>query len=294
MSAKNDFFQFFEHHNVNWWFADAQIRKSNGERGAPVGKIFKFEHAFHVTKIGSALDRLAEKIHSRGRASQGFDCVTRESPDRRAGARTLLVDDLDDANIDLLLTWWTGPMALIETSAMNFQALLITQDGLQPSEQLLALRALARKFGADEGAAQPCQLHRFPGSLNNKRAAVVEGNPFTTRLIKLIGGEGNGVEQVQELLSVQDLANKSESKRIGARKPPSIEPNDADNSSLAFRRTLVMVQSGCSDEVILDELRSPRWLKHHGPNDWPQRTLHNAKFFCKLVSNRYSSAKRRV
>ena len=88
----------------------------------------------------------------------------------------LLVDDLQAATLARLPS---AGCAILETSPGNFQATLVAPRALSGGERLVAQRALARRFGGDEGAVSRSQLRRCPGSRNHKPELTA---PFCARV----------------------------------------------------------------------------------------------------------------
>lgn len=262
------FFEFMANGGAAWWFCEAQPRKRNGERGAPIASNFGMRFAFQHSKIVDAFEQLSLRLARLGKSR--IDLQTRESPST-TGARVILIDDIEGNQLDAIRAFWSGPLAIIETSPENYQAFLIAPRGLNSSEYLRAARFLAARFDGDLGAAVPGQLHRFPGSPNWKPSIVSSGQPFITRLIACYEGEDDFdlIDQLETMLSGSAAAPAR------SRAVRQVRPGASDNSAAAFRWTLQQLDRGTSHDLILAGLQT-RWLAHHDAQDWPARTLHNA------------------
>lgn len=245
--------------------------------------------AFHHTKILSAFQQLHSRLERLGKSR--IDLQTRESPSRN-GSRVILVDDISSDQIDLIRGFWPGPLAILETSTENYQALLVSPQPLSSDEYLRAARFLAHRFFGDLGAVACGQLHRFPGSPNYKSSAVSNGNPFITRLIAIWDGEEgfNCESELAEMLSSSASATAPDvvPRRARPRAPHKRDEGGSDNSSAAFRWTLQQLAAGTSHELILAALQT-RWLAHHDAEDWPVRTLHNALHIRGARATRYQT-----
>lgn len=287
--AAEIFFNFLGCHGVEWFFVEAQPRlktgPKTGKRGAPVGARFGSKWAVHHDKCTAAFTRLAERLEARGK--QNVDLQTRESPGR-AGARLLLVDDLQEHSVRDLQTWWPGPLVVLETSPHNFQALLVSHRGLTRLEQASCQKALQKRFEGDDGATGASQLHRFAGSTNFKTSGRVGGHPFVCRTLIQTDGEDAAFEQLDELLDAKSLDRSSTPARRAPARRGGVATGMGDNSVQAFWWTVGQVKKGTSYDAILNHLQTV-FLTHHDPDDWPHRTLHNALFSLGILQNRYAS-----
>lgn len=277
------FFEFMGQHGAQWWFCEAQPRKKDGQRGAPIAARFGMRYAFADSKVLDGFERLSARLECVGK--HRVDLQTRESPARQ-GSRVVLVDDLAATQIDPVRAWWSGPLAILETSPENFQALLVASRPLSRDEHFRAARFLAARFDGDPGAAAVDQLHRFPGAPNFKSAALVNGKPFVCRLVGLFEAE-EGFD-LEATLNEALGACACPARPAPRLRPASANAPDADNSAAAFGWTLRQVQLGVRYEAILTELRAS-WLGHHDPHDWPARTLHNALHVLGMRSSRYDA-----
>lgn len=283
------FFDFMASHGPAWWFCEAQPRKRNGERGAPVAGKFGMRFAFHHSKILSAFEQLNSRLERLGKSN--IDLQTRESPSK-GGSRVILIDDISSDQIDSIRGFWPGPLAILETSPENYQSLLVSPRCLSPHEHLKAARYLAIRFNGDVGAVASGQLHRFPGSPNFKTSAVRNGHPFITRLVAIWDGEEgfNSESELSEMLSSALTAVNVPSRARAQPRAPH-KPGGLDNSSAAFRWTLHQLDAGTSHELILAGLTTT-WLGHHDAHDWPARTLANALYIRGERATRYQTQKR--
>ncbi len=119
----------------------------------------------------------------------------------RAKGRLLLVDDLDLEGVDAAEKMGFEGI-VIETSPGNFQ-LLIVANLEEPSHIRQAQRQLALELGGDPGALAAGQLHRLPGSANNKN-----GNEFITRLNREINGRAFLVFDLVDFIETPSDHNK--------------------------------------------------------------------------------------
>jgi hypothetical protein len=276
------FFQFLGKYS-RWFFLDAQFRNLSGERGGLVGKMFGSCFAHFHKKIVFDAQNFHARLISDGRK---FDMITRESP-ARDGARSLLIDDLNPDQLDDLYRWWSGPFVVIETSPSNFQALLISPRPLQKNEVNQAQKSLAHKFGGDSNSTKSGQFHRLPGSLNHKPEALINKLPFCTRLTQIVDGEVPANEQLDELLSSSfggPINIDPDPKKL----PEKSKFSTGDNSDRAFGWAVNQIKNGTSDESILSGLVE-KYLAHHDPKDWPERTLWNAHFKLGLREKKFQS-----
>lgn len=278
----SEFFDFFETHGVSWFYVEGMPRKKCGDRGAPIGSRFGFKFAFHSSKVVDGFRRFDSTMKRKKKSK--IDLQTRESPNRR-GSRIILLDDLQEHRIDDLMRWWTGPMAIIETSQMNFQALLVSPRFLKDHEVFQCQSAAVSKFETDVGASAVRQLHRFPGSPNFKSGAILNGQPFVCKTLCLIDGEDDGTEQLNELLlSVVVRARKNA--KTTSKAVPKNRTSEDGNSERAMAWTLAQLRSGVDHQTILNGL-STVFISHHSLTDWPRRTLHNARHYLGMEPARY-------
>lgn len=285
-----DFFQFFERYGITWFHVEGMPRKKDGERGAPVGDRFGFRYAVHTEKITDAFRRFDFTMKRHGKSR--VDLQTRESPDRNRGSRVILLDDLQEHRIDDLMRWWCGPMAIIETSQMCFQALLVSSRGLSDPEVLRCQTAAVSMFETDAASTSARKLHRFPGSPNYKASCLVKGAPFFCRTLCLIEGEGDGAEGVEELLGEEADMEAIEVPIVAlpsantSRKNPKNANGGSGNSEQAMSWALAQLRAGIDSQMILNGL-STAYLSHHSSSDWPRRTLHNARHYLGMEPTRY-------
>jgi RepB DNA-primase from phage plasmid len=289
LEAAHAFFEFMGGQGVNWFFVEAQPRLKTGpkagKRGAPIGAKFGFQFACRHQDMVAGFKELSKRLAAGGKYR--VDLQTRESPGRE-GARVILVDDLGQDELGRLKGWWSGPIAALETSEDNHQALLISPVGLNDGELSTCQKGLVQMFSADAGAAGVRQLHRFPGSPNFKSAAVVNGQPFFCKLVYTLVGETGGRKQIQELLSNPPSAAPARTRtRRAAADRRSIDIG-SDNSRKAWAWTLDQIRKGVGHQQILEGLKT-KYLAHHSDSDWPKRTLHNALHFLGLVPTRYKA-----
>lgn len=284
--AAADFFEFLGRHGVQWFFVEAQSRKLNGERGAPLGQFFKSALAWHFKRCALEFERLSARLEKAGK--KRVDLQTRESP-AFSGARLLHIDDLQEHFLNELLHWWSGPMVIMETSPHNFQALLVSPRALQKDKLGLCLKALANKFVGDKKAASVGQLHRFPGSPNFKARVVIDGQPFFCRTLLLQDGEADGMLELQELLAELPLPLTPTPAKSAKAHAGGVAAGAGGNSEKAFRWAVNQLKADVANDTILRGL-TVNYLSHHDLADWPKRTLHNARHALGMESERYHSS----
>ena len=283
LAGAEQFFEFMEVNGAAWWFCEAQPRKLNGERGAPIASKFGMRLAFNHARILNAFEQLSSRLERLGKSQ--IDLQTRESPSKFGGfVRVLLIDDVVRYQLDEIRAFWPGPLSIIETSPENFQSFLISPRGLTADEYLKCAQFLASRFGGDLNAARPRQLHRFPGSPNWKPSIVSDGRPFITRLIACFEGE-EGFDLADQL---DEMLGGSAAAPARPRAVRQARPGVGDNSSAAFAWTLRQLDLGTPHDAILAGLQT-RWLGHHDAKDWPARTLHNALHARGARTVRYSA-----
>lgn len=301
-----EFFEFFSSYNVDFWIIEAMPRKLNGERGAPIAGLiewqknsnleksqldrrtyFPFKRAFGSKLVLWNLQKLLSYLFWTGK--KNIDLHIKESPANGQYYRTILIDDLTSNSVDRLLDWWSGPLAVIETSLGNFQAVLVVIDryGLYSVDKLNVARALAKKFDGDRRAVAASQFHRFPGSSNNKRTMLDGSLPFISRLTVLRGSlDGrDGSECIRQLIST--AASRRDRIRAGITEATdenmhqnrvassSGTGRDETPSGEAFRWAISALKNGMVDEELA--LGLLLWVGDHDPVDWIPRTIHNAR-----------------
>lgn len=285
-----EFFQFFEKYGLSWWWLEAIPRQFNRDGSAqkPIAKFNGLARpicgsAGMIKYINRLKITLAEK--NKGRS----DLYIRESPGVNIWHRVILVDDVKQEYLDELLFYWSGPAAVIETSSCNYQTLLISPKGLLSHDATRVTKNLAIRFCGDTKAARATQLHRFPGSPNFKKSRLIEGGqPFITKLFRLIDGESDGREQIDELLK-SNISITKKAKKIPQKKftqKSRLGEVDSSPSAIAIRWAMSALVSGVSSDAVLSALEG-RFLGHHDPQDWPKRTLHNAEFFLGCREKKY-------
>lgn len=272
LAGADRFFEFMAKNGVPKWICDAQPRKKDGQRGAPLGRHFGFEYPVSNENLLDGFAELHFRLERVGK--KRIDLQTKEAPTEN-GWRVILIDDLPGNQLDAARLFWPGPLAIMETSPENYQALLVAPRELNYQERLQAARFLVARFNGDPGAAAPDQLHRLPGSRNWKASAIADGRPFLTRLIACYDAEEGFdlADQLEEMLSGSAAAPATAPARPRAVRQAA--PGSSDNSGEAFRWALRQLARGTSHDVILAGLQT-RWLGHHDARDWPARTLHNA------------------
>ncbi len=280
------FFEFFADHSVKWWNIDIQPRLSNGDRGGKLGAIFQSAFPWPSHRCSAAAAALEARVIAAGKGKRGLDGICSESPSA-AGRRVVLIDDLDELTVDSVFEWWNGAGAAIQTSPGNFQVFLISPDGLGDKHHLITSN-LCRKFGGDPASTGSGQMHRYPGSKNYKLELIDAGlAPYVTQLHLLRTGSAELASRQLGVMLTSD-SNTVPSGRPIARLRDRPKMKGADNSREAWAWTLENLVLRTPESEILLTLAT-RFIGHHSPHDWPQRTLENAKNFLAGNDRRFTS-----
>lgn len=316
------FIEFFEHYGIEFWQIEAMKRMPNGkhegaicqhmfyyhptkktETGDPL-KVYPYAGPIGSRKLNYTLRRLQSSLLSRGRF--GFDLYIKASPRGTMYYRTILIDDLKQSKIDELMNYYKGPIAIIETSPGNYQAILIITDefGLSRPKRLNVGKQFAALFDGDYRAVSGNQLHRFPGSPNMKKSVSKDPEkcepPFHARLIQL----RHLIDADAESQTLRSLAVLPPPPRPGvaatltAKTTPATRPTPGPAGGLtwsekAFRWTLRMIKKGATDQQLAAGLHAlfvvphPQ-KKHTGDGHWIPRTIFNARAVSTGSPLRYS------
>lgn len=279
------FFEFFKSLDLQWWWLDAQFRKKDGDRGAPCAARFGFRFAVRAERAAEGFAQLEKRLQQREGLRRKYDLVTRESPSR-SGARTVLLDDLDGFQVDAVLEWWDGAAVVMETSPNNHQIILVTPEPMDAKLHASVARALAIRFEADCGAAQPGQFHRVPGSLNWKAAIFAGIAPFETKHRLVRGLRSKAWAGMLKELAARPNEHTNSRRRV-IRERHSAQ---TDHSAMAFSWAIRELRAGVSPKTVKETLGRQPWLAHHDATDWPARTVTNALFALGRVPMRYRSS----
>ena len=254
---------------------------------------FPFKKPFGSKLVVWNLKKLLAYLMASGK--KNIDMHIKASPNAGQYYRTILVDDLEQSQVELLCNWWSGPLAVIETSIGNFQAILVIADryGLNSADKLTVARALQIKFNGDPGAVSTNQFHRFPGSSNNKLTVKDGTLPFISKLRilreSLPGRDGS--DCIRGLLSTVKLTTGTREVAIRKKKAAPINRSlgvggrDETPSGQAFRWTL---KGGLAEPELVEGL-IVRAGDRHDPSDWVARTIFNAKAVLAGSNERYVS-----
>lgn len=310
LSQVRNFFEFFESYGVNHWFIEAFPRKLDGKRGAPI--LSRFKNLNFDKPIGGA-----HKITNSVRRAHRFmlclekkaDIHVKESPEVSTYHRTILIDDLELYFLEQLNQDYPGPLAAIETSTYNFQAILIAPRfpkdqtrtnfrGLLKSEVLEIQRGLAQKYQGDTGAVAAGQFHRFAGSPNYKNNQLNEGKPFYSKIVIMRSEIGTPEDAEAFLKSAMD--SESSKTAVNAALPykaqqilpvPSLAKktpsgHDQTESGEAFRFAMKSLRKLVPPTKVIAEVQA-RWGAGRSEN-WSERTVHNALHTIGIKPTRYS------
>lgn len=259
------FFGWLNKNGIEQIFINGMPRKKNGQRGAPIGKIFRFGRPYPTNEALEIFWAFSQKLVSAKKFRVDLHIRAAEAPGGLSNL--LLVDDLSEAGVTALKEIWMGFGVILETSDHNYQALLVSQQLLTRQERLTIQQKLCGLVGGDVGAVSSTQFHRFPGSPNFKTEPS-----FICRVSEYFEGEGPGLELAQQpsISAPQPVA--------GTPKKIEIKPVGEDNSRSAIIWAMSSLRKGLSHTQVLAGLGG-RWLSHHDPKDWPQRTLNKALFY---------------
>lgn len=242
------FFEFLTQRGANQIEVAFQRRKKDGTRGGTFGR-----------RMAGNLDELRESVG--WAASQKFELTMR-------ARGVLLVDDLDGAGVGLVKQ--SGLAAcVIETSVGNFQSLFVAPRDWSSDRIRGAQKALRARFGGDPGATSAGQLHRLPGSLNQK-----SGASFVTRLVHT----QNGLDALEPTQA--ELAAADQSKPIDNTSGDSpARGRDESPSGQEFVECLRLYRSGWSvDQVEAQVLSMARARNRPGNQQYyARRTAERAR-----------------
>lgn len=255
------FFEWLSKHGISHVHIDGMPRKKNGDRGAGIAQFLGFKHPVKTEIAVQALTNLGVRM-ARDRKKR-VDLQVRAAELPQELSNLILIDDLDVSAAQKLKGTCSVPGAILETSAGNYQAVLLWNFPLNRAQRLAAQRHFVWALGADEGAMSPIQLHRFPGAPNFKN-----GGLFVTRLSEYFMGDGPPIDLEAATATINSERRKMPSE-------PACDGIRLDNSSEAMKWTLWALTHGKSHGEILNELGC-QWLKHHDALDWPKRTLAKA------------------
>jgi len=280
---------------LDWWakfekfaFFDFQSRKKNGERGGLLSSMTRPKGTSQtpaaVQDVSIALKNLWTKLAKRmslERLSR-LEGVVRAAGDEHS---TLLVDDLKEKELSRFQEFWPGPMALLETSMGNFQAILVSPYPLASKERKFIQLSITKNFAVDQNAAKnPWQFHRFPGSGNWKT-----GTFFPTRLVLTRDAVDDAVwtEFVEQALRLSQCVEVKPSK-VATLNDHSSRPTvpienvyyrqTGDPSADAFRFALSAHRKGYSSDAIESQVEAAfNQEGKHQANSWARDTSEAAR-----------------
>lgn len=242
------FFEFLRKNGVSQMEFSFQRRRKDGTRGGTFGR-----------RMAGTFDKFRESVG--WAASQKFELTMH-------ARGVLLVDDLDQDGVGLVKQ--SGLAAcIIETSVGNFQSLFFGPRDWSSDQIRGAQRALKDRFGGDPGATSAGQLHRLPGSLNQKN-----GGSFVTRLVHTQAGldtpEPTQAEPAADARSTS-TDTPSGHKPAGGR--------DDSPSGQEFRECLRLYRSGWSvDQVEAQVLAMAQARNRSGNHEYyARRTAEHAR-----------------
>lgn len=242
------FFDFLEKNGAGQMEVAHQRRNKNGVRGGTFSR-----------RMAGNFDELRESVG--WAASQKFELTMR-------ARGVLLVDDIDEDGVGLVKRSDLAA-CIIETSAGNFQSLFIGHREWSSDRIRGAQRALKDQFGGDPGATSAGQLHRLPGSLNQKN-----GGSFVTRLVHTQSGlDAPEPTQAESAAAAGSklIDNPSGRRPAGGR--------DESPSGQEFRECLQLYRSGWSiDQVEAHVLAMARARNRPGNHQYyARRTAERAR-----------------
>ncbi len=205
-----------------------------------------------------------------------------------------LVDDLSTAAVTEMKRSGFGPALVVETSPRNFQAWVKHSRPLQSELSTAVAKALALKFGGDDGAADWRHFGRLAG-FTNRKSKYCDADTGLYPFVHLIESSGSSYPEASRFVeSVEKEVERRRELRDRAAKDFASAPprrlkdiaefrsdvrygNDGTRIDLAY--AVYAFVHGASVDQVEAALRS-RDLSHKGSekrqDDYVQRTLKKA------------------
>lgn len=309
------YFKFFDrycdHPKGQFWIITAHPRKEDWTRGGDI--LPSLKHVRFDRPVGGAegMTTYVRRIHGYMLAlNKSADLHIKESPEVGQYYRMVFIDDLELYFLEQLAEDYPGPIAAIETSTSNYQAMLVAPRfpvdeararfrGLLEEEVLAIQRHLSRKYVGDTRSVAANQPRRFAQSPNYK-ICKDGGKPFYAQIAMLRPETGTHMEAenfLKEALKDTNIAVDSvklTQQRLG--RPPAARPavtvtgRDETESGEAFRHALRRLRRGVPPAKVETEV-SANWGNGRAA-DWAKRTVWNAMWTAGIVTDRYTSAGR--
>lgn len=208
-----------------------------------------------------------------------------------------LVDDLSRDAVANMKAEGFNPAVVVETSPNNFQAWLKHRERLTKLESTGAARALAKKFGGDNAAADWRHFGRLVG-FTNRKAKYLDAATGLYPFVRLVEADGGIYPEADRFLAgVKDDVQRQNAERERMRKQnasvaPAL-PNDmksidtfrsdsrygGDGTRIDLAYAVYAFARGASPREVAAALRS-RDLSHKGAerrqNDYIERTIKKA------------------
>lgn len=315
LSEVRRYFEFFDrycdHPKGQFWIITAHPRKEDWTRGGDI--LPSLKNVRFDIPIGSAegMTTYVRRIHGYMLAlSKSVDLHIKESPEIGQYYRMIFIDDLELYFLEQLAENYPGPIAAIETSRSNYQAMLIAPRfpidetrtrfrGLLKEEVLAIQQHLSRTYKGDTRSVAANQPRRFAQSPNYKNCKDGE-KPFYAQIAMLRPETGTHTEAERFLMEALKNTNvavesvKPTQPRPG--RPAAAKPavtvtamgRDETESGEAFRHALRRLRRGVTPAKVETEV-STKWGKGRAA-DWPKRTVWNAMWTAGIVTDRYTSA----
>ena len=208
--------------------------------------------------------------------------------------RLSLIDDLSLAAVTEMKRSGFGPALVVETSPKNFQAWVKHPNPLRAELSTAVAKALAAKFGGDDGAADWRHFGRLAG-FTNRKSKYCDAETGLYPFVHLIESSGSFYpeaarfvefveEEVERRRELRDHAAKNFSsasprtqKNIDEFRSDVRYGNDGTRVDLAY--AIYALAHGSSAEQVEEALRS-RDLSHKGSekrqDDYVERTIKKA------------------
>ena len=308
------YFQFFDRYSDHpcgqFWIITAHPRKANWDRGGNILKELKKVDFTRPVGGADGMVNYVRRIHgymlSLGKSA---DLHIKESPEVGKYYRIVFIDDLELYFLEQLASDYSGPIAAIETSPDNFQAMLITPRfpvdetrtkfrGLLEDEVFAIQKHLSSIYKGDMRAVAANQERRFAQSPNYKNSQNGE-RPFYAQIAILQQETGSHLDAEKflieainsQLQSTANVATGGQPAQPRPGRPAAARPapggRDESESGEAFRYSLRRLRWGVSPVKVEAEVAA-RWGTGRAA-DWPKRTVHNARWQAQMAHERYTS-----
>jgi len=206
-----------------------------------------------------------------------------------------MVDDLTRDTVSAMREAGFNPALIVETSPGNFQAWLKHPERIGKEVSTAAARALAKKFGGDEGAADWRHFGRLAG-FSNRKPGHFDASTGLYPFVRLIEAAGRVYPEAEWFLAgvKSDLERRNaEREHLRSRHVATIAPRDlkgidmfrvdgrygGDGTRVDLAYAVYALSHGASAEEVDTAIRS-RDLSHkrseRRQNEYMERTIKKA------------------